>query len=82
MNESFYQMYKSIRDMIADCEYLPLCEISREFIRSSKINCERYDRSSTDYWDRWIKERNQQGDSSEVNEDSSNSRHNRSTDGV
>lgn len=61
MNESLYQMYKGTRDLILFVESRPLsgdfCSLFNDYVRESKINCERYDRSNPDCLNRWLKEK-------------------------
>ena len=83
MNELFYEVYKSGRDMVETLRHKDLSEPFQEFVDAIESGSKSLDRSNPAYYKRWKEERNnQQGDTSEVNEDSSNSRHNRSTDGV
>lgn len=59
MNESFYELYKSMRDMVADfwgCDK-DLSEPFINFIESTKRNCDHYDTKSHDYLRRWQNER-------------------------
>jgi hypothetical protein len=58
MNELFYELYKANRELIEFSEKNPLaCNTLRDYIRESKINCERYDRKNTDMLNRWLKEK-------------------------
>jgi len=57
MNESFYELYKSLRDMVADFHDKDLSEPFIDFIQSTKANCDRHDRANTKYLDRWQNER-------------------------
>jgi hypothetical protein len=57
MIEEFYQLYKSMRDMVADLNEHNLSDPFREMVRSTRINCERYDRANKDCLNRWLKER-------------------------
>lgn len=58
MDESFYKMYKSSRELILFSEERPLSDVPlRDYVRESKINCERYDRKNPDCLNRWLKEK-------------------------
>ncbi len=57
MNESFYQLYKSMRELVKKGEQHPLSDNPiGEFIRGTKLNCERHDRANKDFYNRWLKE--------------------------
>ncbi len=56
MNESYYQLYKSLRDLVQDMEHCPLNDHTRDFVVSTRANCERYDRTNRDFLERWLEE--------------------------
>jgi len=43
--------------MVADLRNKDLRENCRNFVNETETNCQRYDKASTDYYDRWLKER-------------------------
>ncbi len=57
MNETFYKLYKSLRDMVADFHDKDLSQPSIDFIESMKSICERQDRADPEYLNRWQNER-------------------------
>ncbi len=57
MNEAFYQMYKSTRDLVADFGKQDLDESTREYIESLKNGCDRLDRTNDAFIKRWQNER-------------------------
>ena len=57
MNEEFYKMYKSTRDLVADFGEQDLDEVTREYIKSLKYGCDRLDCSDESYLKRWQNER-------------------------
>ena len=62
MNEPFYQLYKSMRELVKHGEQHPLSDNPiGEFIRSTRANCERYDRANPDFLKRWLKEQQDEG---------------------
>jgi len=57
MNEPFYQLYKSLRDTVADFHDKDLSQPFIDFIECTKSNCDRQDRSDPKYLNRWQNER-------------------------
>lgn len=57
MIEEFYQLYKSMRDMVSDLNESNLSEPFIEMVRNTRINCEHYDHANNDCLIRWLKER-------------------------
>ncbi len=57
MNDQFYELYKSLRDMVADFHDKDLNQPFIDFIESTKANCDRHDRSNAQYLERWQNER-------------------------
>ena len=56
--ESFYQMYKAHRDLIASFDGEDLShEPTIQFLRSIKSNCDTYDKSDPTFLNRWLKQR-------------------------
>lgn len=57
MNEPFYQLYKSLRELgeieITDS----IDEHVKEFIRATLLSCEHYDLSELKYLERYLKEK-------------------------
>lgn len=58
MIEEFYQLYKSMRDMVEDLRHAELNEHTRQFVDSQESICKNYDKSKSDCYKRWQKEWN------------------------
>lgn len=56
MNESFYKMYKSGRDLVEKMRHKELHKHNRDFVNSIEANSLRLDRSNPEYFERWKKE--------------------------
>lgn len=57
MNEPFYQLYKSLRDLVFDFADKDLSETFKDFVLTTKANCDRHDRTNLKYLHRWQNER-------------------------
>lgn len=55
--ESIYQMYKEMRDMVEDFRGKEIDSLFRKFIDTQESICNQYDCSSKDMYERWNKER-------------------------
>ena len=58
MNELFYQLYKSGRDMVESLRHKDLSEPFQEFIEVIEAGSKSLDRSNPAYYERWKKEKN------------------------
>ncbi len=67
MNENFYHLYKSMRDMVEQFRHKDLEEHTRAFVDTQESICNNLDKRESKYYERWKKERfNQQGEVNEV----------------
>jgi hypothetical protein len=57
MNKSFYQLYKSCRDLIYDFNKPDLGSDERYFLELIKSDCEKLDEYYSDYLNKWQNER-------------------------
>lgn len=69
MIEEFYQLYKSMRDMVEDLRHAELSEHTRTFVDTQESICKHYDKSSPDCYRRWQKEFNNKREPSEHEHD-------------
>lgn len=56
MNEDFYQIYKSSRDLVEEFRHMELHSIAGEYLDAQDFNNQRLDKSNPDYYNRWRKE--------------------------
>ena len=56
MNESFYELYKSMRELVEHGDK-DLSEPFQELLKYTKLNCERLDRSDMQYFRRYLNEK-------------------------
>ncbi len=56
MNESFYQLYKSQRNMIEQFRHKDLITECRTFVDMQEVICNNLDRKDYKYYERWKKE--------------------------
>lgn len=56
MNETFYQLYKSGRDIVEEFRHKKLDRIFREFVDMQEHIANNYDKANPDCYDRWRKE--------------------------
>jgi hypothetical protein len=67
MIELFYELYKSMRDMVEQFRHKDLEEHARTFVDTQESICNNLDKRESKYYERWKKERfNQQGEVNEV----------------
>jgi hypothetical protein len=59
MNESFYKLYKSLRDIVHEFDGVDISPHIQKFVDANRIGVERYDRANDDCKNRWLKEKDE-----------------------